>query len=98
MSSGAEPAVGSVSAFAPRFEYLRVTDLRPAPLREVSLVLPPGEWIPASAAAPALAGDGPARLQAPEGFHRLFHSRLPLRLDLFVWSAGSEARCVAHPF
>lgn len=27
MSSGAEPAVGSVSAFAPRFEYLRVTDL-----------------------------------------------------------------------
>jgi len=27
MSSGAEPAVSSVSAFTPRFEYLRVTDL-----------------------------------------------------------------------
>ena len=27
MNSGTEPAVGSVSAFAPRFEYLRVTDL-----------------------------------------------------------------------
>ncbi|MGZ9149135.1 MAG: ATP-binding cassette domain-containing protein, partial [Candidatus Deferrimicrobiaceae bacterium] len=27
MNSGAEPAVDSVSAFTPRFEYLRVTDL-----------------------------------------------------------------------
>jgi hypothetical protein len=77
---------------------LRVTDLRASDLRPVRLSLPPGLWIRDCAAAPALASDGSLLLPAAEGFRRLFHSELALRVDLFVSAAAAEARVAAHPF
>jgi len=77
---------------------LRVTDLREAERRELTLALAPGVWLPASAAAPCMVSDGTLSLRLPDGFHRFFHAELPLRADLFVSADGIAARVVPHPF
>jgi hypothetical protein len=75
----------------------RVTDIRPLPVREVVLVVPPGTWFlgsPFRSANVLDPGQGLLLPSVPLGRHRLFAMELPGGFDLFV----SEREVFLLPF